>query len=401
MAAPAAKYGHCHVRYPVEYRSKVPFRPEVTAPLDFAARVAEIFALDRELDRAVLGLEQYATLLSESAEAYLTRGELHAEPRAGASPHSAGAASPWAGGAARRQFLLNELQFLRESHRYRPPWSVPLVQEAHARLTRGLGPHARPGEFREVPLLLRSPSGEPIYRAAPPEKIRGELDELLDWVDRFGPTLNPVVPATVLLQGFNSIQPFADGNASVGRVMARLYLHLAGLSNAELVPFVEARPAEAPLRQRLALWTESTNSYLELIDYSTDAMLQAYQLAAHRWLAPSAGGDEMEETALRLLGRARRHPNWFSAHEASGWVGGRSTSTVIRHLNDLVGDGLLESMGKTRAKRYRALGFSTALPGLVERFTVHRLPPPGRPRARAALGIAPAAAGTGRRGTYS
>ncbi|MCI4318005.1 MAG: hypothetical protein L3J96_05645, partial [Thermoplasmata archaeon] len=66
MAAGAAKYGHCAIGYPVEYRSKVPFRPEIAAPLDLAVRVAEIYALDRELDRSVLEVGSFLDLLRGS-----------------------------------------------------------------------------------------------------------------------------------------------------------------------------------------------------------------------------------------------------------------------------------------------------------------------------------------------
>ncbi|MCI4345303.1 MAG: hypothetical protein L3K07_00890, partial [Thermoplasmata archaeon] len=86
-----------------------------------------------------------------------------------------------------------------------------------------------------------------------------------------------------------------------------------------------------------------------------------------RWLDRQPTSNPLEETALRLLSRARRSPGWFSAQEAASWVGGRSGPTVLRHLNELVRRGIFEALGQTRAKRYRFVSRASLLPQLVHR----------------------------------
>lgn len=371
MAANAAKYGHCQVQNPVHYRSKVPFRPEVAAPLDFAVRAAEIYALDRELDRAVLRVQDYADLLLDGVESQLGPGELFLA-ELGASNATGSFGTP-AGprvppGPRRRQFILNELQFLGERARFRPPWNLTLVQDAHALLLNGLGLSTRVGELRTSPYVAPGPNREPMFQTCPPERIATELQALLDWTDRVGPTLMPVIPATVLIQGFHSIRPFSVGSMTVGRVFAQLYLHLFGLPNSVLLAAGPASTNNPALLRRLLLWTETTGSYTELLDFSVDSVLRSYQGGVARWLQRQREPARLEETALRLLTRARRTTQWFSAQEAAGWIGGRSEQTVLRHLNDLVRQGMLESLGQTRAKRYRRVSTSSVLPELARRF---------------------------------
>lgn len=370
MAAQAAKYGHCEIRYPVEYRSKVPFRPELTAPLDLAVRAAEVYALDRELDRAVLGPDDYADLFAESVGWGLDPGDLLGGPPAARPVGPASAVPARTVEESRRdQFVLNELQFLGEGNRFRPPWTPALVQEVHALLLRGLeGDGGRPGELREEPFVTTDRYGDVLYRACPPDRIVAELGELLDWVDRVGPTMMPVVPATVLLHGFHTIRPFPRGNATVGAFLARYYLHLFGLPNSTLVPVGDLGGPFPQLHARLTLWTESGGGYSELLDFTMDRVLAAYRAGVDRWIDKHPPSDRFEETALRLLARARRTRGWFSAQEAASWVGGRSTPTVLRHLNDLVRAGVFESLGQTRAKRYRFVSPTHLAPALSRRF---------------------------------
>ena len=387
MAASAAKYAHCRVRTPVAYRLRPPFRPEIAAPLDFAARAEELFALDRELDRAVLGVDDLETLILESIRVHPGPGGAFLSDRRGRPgalpPDRRASSGSGELGPRRRQFVLNALRFASENARFRPPWTETLVQDAHAVLLADLGLPTTPGEFRTEPYASQGVRGESIYETCPPDRVPGELRGVLDWVDRFGATLHPVIPAAVLLLAFRSIRPFPTGSTTVGRMLSTIYLQSYGLPNVGLVPATETVTAEPELLSRLMLWTQSTGSYSEVVDFLTDRLLLAYRAGAQRWLGRGGRSDRLEEVELRLLARARRSPAWFSAQEATRWVGGRSAPTVLRHLNDLVRRGLLESLGRTRGKRYRLVPPRSVLPELTIRFGVGPMETPAR-RSRAA-----------------
>ncbi|MCI4366184.1 MAG: Fic family protein [Thermoplasmata archaeon] len=338
MAASAAKYGHCQPRYPVEYRPKAPFRPWIVAPLDFTARAAALYLWDHELDRAILEPADLAAVLEEELWSQPGPGGIfRAEASAARRP---AARMPVSAGPFRRQFLLNALRLARESTRFRPPWNLALVQDVHTTLLRELGVGPEPGALRTTPRSTRDPDGFTLQMNCPPAEIPADMEAVLAWIDRFGPSYHPIVPATVLLQSFHSIRPFPVGSMTTARALAVLYLHFHGLANAELAPFSSADGRDPRLLYRLLLWTESTGSYTELIDHTLDTTLRAYESSVRRWLRPERREGALEEVAVRLLARARRTPGWFSAREAGRWVGGRRGPTVLKHLNRLVERGV-------------------------------------------------------------
>ncbi|MCI4330372.1 MAG: Fic family protein [Thermoplasmata archaeon] len=376
MAVETARFAHCIARRPVEYRAKSPFRPSISAPLDFAVRVGELYTLDHELDRAVLRDGDYAYLVGE---------ELDAEPGpmrvldAGAvettgAPHAAGSTErSTRRNQLRRQSALNHARLEAESAGFRPPWTVDLLQDVHATLQQGLGNGIPSGELRRSSFSATDPEGEPVFHACPPDRIRGDLQAVLDWVDRYGALYHPLIPATVLFQALFSIRPFPSGSVSVGRSVALLYLRHHGLPNVAMAPVATVSLASPELAMRLLLWTEATGSYTELLDHHLDSVLQAYAIANRRWLGESVRSEQLEEVQLRLVARARRAPGWFSARDAMQWVGARSDQTILRHLNELVGRGILESLGRTRGKRFRVVARATAPPVPTSRYPSDRI----------------------------
>jgi hypothetical protein len=388
MAVRAARFAHAVARRPVGYRPKSPFQPAISAPLDFTVRVAELYTLDRELDRAVVTEGEGALMLSE-APAGAPEMEEMGEGEAAEPPTPPGPGAPRTAPMAARgpaqQLLWNQGRLATESARFRPPWTLGLVKEVHTELLQGLAIPVPPGELRREPYVAADAEGETVFQACPPERIPTELASVLDWVDRYGSTFHPLVPATVLFEAMFSIRPFPRGSLAVGRTMASLYLRYHGLPNVLLTPAAQATYGSPELTFELLLWAEATGSYSELLDHQMDSVVRAYATANRRWLAGSETAAGLGEVPLRLLARARRAPGWFSANEAMRWVGVSSDQTVLRHLNDLVARGILESLGRTRGKRFRLATPPTALPRPTEEKS-----------ARTVVALSPTTTGEGR-----
>lgn len=365
MAVRTARFAHCIARRPVEYRAKSPFHPAISAPLDFSARVGELYTLDHELDRAILRPEDYTTIVHENLDD--TSPESRWLDDAPEGPRSSGSAQPAErrrplNDRQQRRLAENHVRLGRESARFRPPWTVGLVQDAHALLFQGVDLAVVPGTFRQRPFLATDPEGEPMFRTCPPDRMVGDLQAVLDWVDRYGATYHPLIPATVLFQAVYSIRPFSVGSTTVGRMLAQLYLRYFGLPNIAMTPATAVSLASPELTYQLLLWAEATGSYTELLDHTLDSVVHAYAVANRRWLGDSDPAHRLEEVQLRLLARARREAGWFSAREAMRWVGATSDQTVLRHLNRLVSRGILESLGRTRGKRFRVAPPASAAP---------------------------------------
>ncbi len=329
MAASAAQYAHCQPHLPVAFRGWAARPPEIHAPREFAARSAEIYLLDRELDRAVALEAELSRSGREAARASVGRSPRPADPEAPALPPFPIVA---------------------------PPWSAPRVRELHRALFPTTGPGRGSSELRDRALTLTDAEGESTLECCPPGRIASELPALLGWVERSGPIYAPLVPATAILQSFYVLRPFPHGNRVVASTLARFYLRQAGLTNAHFVPLADEPGPGVGLWERLVLWSEATGSLTELLDLQADVVLRGYRSAVDRLLDPRRTGRRLDEIELRLLARARRAGGWFSARQAAGWVGGRSELTVLHRLNALVARGILESLGQTRAKRFRVRG---------------------------------------------
>ena len=180
-----------------------------------------------------------------------------------------------------------------------------------------------------------------------------ELSSLLEWVNRRCGVYFPIVGAAVFFHEFESIHPFEEGNGRTGRTLFHLLLEELGLPNSRYCKVEKYLIQDPELYYRILGWTDHKGSYLELVDYFTDALLLSYREAVKTLSEKDLLTHDLDEISRRLLVQARRTPGWFSVREASAWIGGRSDQTIRSHLNGLVMRGALRAVGETRSRRYR------------------------------------------------
>lgn len=118
------------------------------------------------------------------------------------------------------------------------PISQRLMSELHAVLMQGVrGRDKRPGELRDVPVYLGSPtdSAETAVFVPPlPPSIPGLLTDWEDFANT-PPRLPILVQCALLHYQFETIHPFMDGNGRLGRLMIVLYLRQSGVLPAPLL----------------------------------------------------------------------------------------------------------------------------------------------------------------------
>jgi Fic family protein len=358
MAIGSLKYRHCEYPLPVRHRPKVPFHPRPELPADFIERSAKIHGLDRELDRFILSEADYVELLADAFSS-----NIHYSSRLEGNPLSLEEVrrltlDSFQGATLRRptgprQEIINHLLMWAAPGALKRPWSAPMIARVHAYLLRDVEDFAKPGEFRTEDTVVSGPKGVSHFITAPHDRIAKELDSLLGWLNGTGAGMRPEVAATLFFHEFESIHPFLDGNGRTGRTLFHAYLQTHGLKNSGLC-MVEARLlAEPELYYRILGWTDYTAGYLELLDFFTEALLGSYEEAVAKFGARDLLSGEMDETAKRVIVRAKGHREWFSVNEAAKWVGGRGEQTVRKYLNMLVAKGALETEGRTRGKRFR------------------------------------------------
>lgn len=108
-----------------------------------------------------------------------------------------------------------------------------IVRDIHRVLLTGVrGEEKRPGEFRESPVWIGSPTDSPENAVFVPPFEREMLEAWKDWEEFANdePRLPKLVQCALLHYQFETIHPFLDGNGRVGRLLIVFYLiHRASL----------------------------------------------------------------------------------------------------------------------------------------------------------------------------
>ena len=351
------KYRHCFHPYPVRHRRKVPFRPQIETPPDLVQRLLEIRNLDHEIDRYILSERDYLDLLVEVLSVNIHRsvkleGSKIALGEAARVTRSTLLGSEPGRMESARLEIRNHVRVWTQPDRWRLPWSRSVVESLHATLLYGLDENGRPGELTRRQMVVISDKGEELFIGCPAEHVGEEVDSLINWVNRYSGAYFPVVAAAVFFHEFESIHPFEDGNGRAGRTLFHMLLENQGLPNSRFCQVEKYLLKDPDLYYRILGWTDFKESYLDLIDFFTGALLESYREAVKRLEEKDLLTHGMDETGRRLLAQARRHGVPFSVRTARAWIGGRGDQAIRSHLNDLVRRGALRATGATKSRRY-------------------------------------------------
>lgn len=365
MVIKQEKYTHCvPPGYPVIHRRKVPFTPRIVSPAGFARRASELRRLDAELDRFILRPNDYLELIIEAWSKNIHQS-VHMEGNPLTLPEVERVTRDSLSGSRdtyddqHRQEVLNHVIIQSDPRSWKAPWDMITMRVLHRFLMSG-DPSANGGKFRtpaedkdgRFGVWLKN-KDQLLLRPAPAEHIEEELNALLEWRNTEAPVLFPVAAASVFFHEFESIHPFSDGNGRAGRVLFHAYLQSEGLRNSNLCLIEPELTKDIELYYRLLAWTDSSGSYTELVDYFTDALLQSYEAAVKRFSKKDLLSSELDEAEKRLIVCAKQRKRWFTVSEASSWVSSIGYMTLLKKLNHLVAEEVLEAKGKTRSRRYR------------------------------------------------
>jgi Fic family protein len=244
-------------------------------------------------------------------------------------------------------------------------WSGQTILELHFLISHPQ-PEARPGRFREAPVMVtRGPGREP-YRPPAAREVPGLVDEVAAWLESGDVSRHPVVRAAMAHLNLVSIHPFRDGNGRVARVVQSLVLAKEGLLHPELVS----------IEPYLGRHTREYYSVLEEVQGPTFApdrdaspwvefCIEAHVFEAserRRWLELARARHDFCER----LGRDHAYPERFVAVLDQALLGLPVTNadhrreaaiaspTAVQDLQRLRRDGWLDQVGGGRSVRYVA-----------------------------------------------
>jgi Fic family protein len=360
MVIRSLKYGHLALEYPVHHKRKVPFRLLIEPPMDFPARALELGRLDVDLDRFILSGKDFLQIIADAFASNIHKStQIEGNPLTLEQVRRITLDSFRKGKAKAvdkpTQEIINHLGKWVVPELVRLPWTLETITTTHTLLMKGVIDDEIIGKFRDFQSEIKGDDGVAYFLPAPPQHIKEELQALLDWVNKESLGLFPVIGAAVFFHEFESIHPFADGNGRTGRTLFHSYLQNQGFPNAALCK-VEAELLKDPaLYYELLAWTDKTGKYTELVDYVTDAILTSYRATHANLGEKDLLSSDLDETAKRLLTKAKHKTGWFTVREAREWVGGVSDQTIQKHLRQLKKRGALISQGRTRGLRYQVV----------------------------------------------
>ncbi|WP_018351615.1 Fic family protein [Longispora albida] len=245
--------------------------------------------------------------------------------------------------------LLNALHWMLQGHRH--------------------APRKLAGQWRRGAVYVTDARDPSIatYTAPEPGQVPSLMLELVDWLNTDDEGHHPLVRAAMAHLHLVSIHPWADGNGRMSRSLQTLMIAREGVLAPEFSS-IEAwlgRPGntweyyrELARRGAVYLPDQDVSSWVRfnLTAYHQQAQTVQGRIdrSGRTWttlseFADSTGRDERIVSALHdvaMSGRVRR-----SRYEHAE---GLSTQQAQRDLRDLVTAGVLESVGRTRARYYTA-----------------------------------------------
>ncbi len=98
-----------------------------------------------------------------------------------------------------------------------------------------LNPDANGEGYRRLEMDIRNASGQTVFKTPPAMSIKPMMDNLYRYIA--DPRVHPIIKAANAHMYFVSVQPFADGNGRLGRILSYLILMDAGYDFFGRVPF--------------------------------------------------------------------------------------------------------------------------------------------------------------------
>jgi len=355
--------------YPIRHKRKVPFRPLIKVPSDYADRVREIRQMDTLMGSLILSSDDYLSFFIEAIassihHSTMLEGNPLQEEEVRRMTRKSVAGEKVSGEGSADVEILNHISVFSAiiSGVFVRPWSEEKLLRLHSLLFRGV--LDRTGFYRTDEAHIETNSGNETFIPAPAIHVRDEVISLLEWLNEFAPAYDPIVAAAVFFHEFESIHPFENGNGRMGRILLRTYLQRY-FPSIHLCKIEENLLKNKELYYDILGWTDENADYSVFIDFLSSAILEGYKEAKKYFSKREIIGKGLDEVALKIVSRAKGTRGEFTVNEANSWIHGVGYETIRKRLNELVELGVLRARGNTRSRRYC---YASPLQDVRERF---------------------------------
>jgi Fic family protein len=210
---------------------------------------------------------------------------------------------------------------------------------------------------------------EEIHFEAPPSKQVGkEMNTFINWFNETKstgkrPIKNVLIRTAIAHLYFETIHPFEDGNGRIGRVIAEKVL-AQGLQKPILMSLSSIIESDKKLYYESLKKAQRTNNVTEWIHYFSDVIFKAQeqfvetiQFTIKKTKFFDRYKAEINEAQNKVLYRMLQdgEDKFIGGMNATKYqsIGTVSKATATRHLQDLVGKGILVSENEGRSTQYQ------------------------------------------------
>lgn len=236
-----------------------------------------------------------------------------------------------------------------------------LILAVHKRVMNKILPSSELGKFRTCgEALISSKTYEVVFEPVEPEYIEGEVENVLEWVDKKGSEVHPVIKAGSILYELLRIHPFTDGNGRTARITATFSLYADGYDikkffsleeyyDQNLEEYYKALESVEDNGDDLTQWLEFFVKGLAIeLDRIKDKVLG---LSRDFKMRKSIGQVALNERQIQMINFMQengevRNQDWQELFPSV------SDDTILRDLKDLIDKDIVKKEGRTKAARY-------------------------------------------------
>jgi Fic family protein len=238
----------------------------------------------------------------------------------------------------------------------------------HALVCNRILPPKKCGRYRQTAVVVRSPSGETVFKAPPAIEVPYLVRSFFAFLNsQKGWEVHPVLRAGIAHYILVAIHPFVEGNGRTARAFANLVLFAEGYDVRRLFSLEEyfdknlndyyhflkkTSDQLADLAQRdLTAWLEFFSR--GLAEELTKVKEQVEKLSVDQSLRQKLGGKQIALSArqVKLMEQINQGGgiDMNTARQALPMV---SDDTILRELQDLRKKGIIRKVGRTKGVRY-------------------------------------------------
>lgn len=258
----------------------------------------------------------------------------------------------------RKTLSLIEDEFDRQIERI----NESLIKKIHKIVVHNILAEGEIGEYRTKSVIIRnSQTWEVTFR--PPESIEVPflMREFVYWLNKVNDDdIHPILKAGISHHEIVRIHPFIDGNGRVARAMATLILYLGNYDIRKFFSLEEYYDQD-PVSYYNYLQKGSSGDMTSWLEYFTLGVSIEFNRVKQRILKMSKDQTLKSKLGGKQIFLSDRQAKLIEYIQAVGYLQNQSfkeiisdvsEDTVLRDLKELVDQGIVKKVGKTKAARY-------------------------------------------------